>query len=59
MKTLILATICLALLSCTHTPPRGDDPVRRDSVGDSIHPLDTSVNRLDPDSVTDTPEVRF
>jgi len=59
MKTLLLfAFFCAATLACN--PPRsGNDPVRRDSIGDPIHPTDTSVNRLDPDSVTDTPEVRF
>lgn len=59
MKRLIFACICAVFVSCTHTPPRGDDPVRRDSTGDPLHPLDTTVDRLDPDSVTDTPEVRF
>ncbi|WP_177181231.1 hypothetical protein [Parapedobacter koreensis] len=56
---LIIIITCVVLLSCTHTPPRGNDPVRRDSISDSIHPLDTTVDRLDPDSVADTPKVRF
>jgi len=59
MKTLILFVISATLLACNHTPPRGDDPARRDSTGDPIHPMDTTVERLNPDSVSDTPEVRF
>lgn len=52
----ILSTILLT--ACNHTPPKGGDPAHRDSIGDPIGPTDT-VDRLDPDSVTDTPEVEF
>jgi len=50
--------VCAALLACTSAPQRGGDPVRRDSIGDPIKPID-STERLDPDSVADTPKVRF
>ncbi|MFC3199692.1 hypothetical protein ACFOET_18890 [Parapedobacter deserti] len=59
MKKIFFALMGAFIVSCTHTPPRGDDPVRRDSTGDPIDPMDTTLNRLDPDSVTDTPEVEF
>lgn len=59
MNKLLLIVIGLALASCTNTPPRGDDPVRRDSIEDPIHPVDTGSQRLNPDSVADTSGVRF
>ncbi|WP_353130339.1 hypothetical protein [Parapedobacter pyrenivorans] len=59
MKTFILAVVCAFSISCIHTPPRGDDPVRRDSIGDPIHPADTAVERRDPDSLRDTSKPEF
>jgi len=59
MKKCFMFTIAIAaLLACQHTPPNGSGPNHRDSIGDPITPED-SVKRLDPDSVVDSPEVRF
>jgi len=60
MRQFILCTLgVIALLMACSSPQRGDDPVRRDSVGDPIDPRDTTVERLDPDSVTEEPELSF
>ncbi len=45
--------------ACNHTPPHGTDSSHRDSIGDPINPSDTAVDRMDPDSLVDTPKVRF
>ncbi|MFC7524305.1 hypothetical protein ACFQRK_10145 [Parapedobacter sp. GCM10030251] len=59
MKTLVIFILSgILLTACNHTPPNGGDPAHRDSTGDPIGPAD-SVDRLDPDSVTDTPQVEF
>lgn len=44
-------------MACNHTPPRGDDPVRRDSIGDPIDPMDTAGTH--PDTARDTSKLEF
>lgn len=58
LKTFIFLIAYTLFVSCNQ-PANGDDPVRRDSIGDPIEPADTAVHRLDPDSVTDDPKMEF
>ncbi|WP_188750901.1 hypothetical protein [Parapedobacter defluvii] len=60
MKTLLIFMM-LGIIgaACNHTPPHGTDSSHRDSIGDPINPSDTAVDRMDPDSLVDTPKVRF
>jgi len=60
MKALVIfIMLVVTLLACNHTPPNGTDSSRRDSISDPINPMDTTVDRLDPDSVTDTSKLEF
>lgn len=60
MKAIVIFMILgSTLVACNHTPPNGTDSSRRDSIGDPINPMDTTVDRLDPDSVADTSKLAF
>lgn len=55
MKTLLFFIVCAILVSC-NPPANGDDPVRRDSIGDPVTPADTAGNHLHADSIRDDRE---
>lgn len=58
MKTFFFLVACSFLISCNQ-PPRGGDPVGRDSIGDPIDSIDTAGGNLYPDSATDTTKLEF
>lgn len=58
MKTFMLIAFVL-FVSCNHQPPRGGEPVGRDSIGDPIDSTDTAGRSLYPDSATDTTKLEF
>jgi len=55
MNTLFFLIACALLVSC-NPPANGDDPVRRDSIGDPVTPADTAGNHLRADSIRDDRE---
>lgn len=57
MLYIVIAGIGLCM-ACS-SPQGGGNPQTRDSIGDPIDPQDTTVDRLDPDSVTEDPNLQF
>lgn len=49
---------CVCFVSC-NPPANGDDPVRRDSIGDPVTPADTAGDHLHADSVRDDREAQW